>query len=193
MTAACCGDRCGFKNLLADGAFLMLSAFCGFGSCRVNDPLAGAVSRNIGLVAALALVPVIGVVILPICAVAVGMARRRILIGGLNLHIITGHGEGGGGAGLVSQCYAACLNDPLIKDLAGRSRICSQGNSCTFCRFADFASCAYCRFTVCNGDSVFNRLVGYNNIFVSVHCNGKSISCYSSFGAVYHNLIDFIT
>ena len=46
------------------------------------------------------------------------MARRRILIGGLELHIIAGHDEGGGGAGLVSQCYAACLNDPLVKDLA---------------------------------------------------------------------------
>ena len=93
----------------------------------------------------------------------------------------------------VCKDNAAAYNFPLIKYLAGRSRICSQGNGCTFCRFADFASCANCRFTVCNGDSVFNRLVGYNNIFVSVHCNGKSISCYSSFGAIYHNLIDFIT
>ena len=56
------------------------------------------------------------------------MARRRILIGGLNLHIITGHGEGGGGAGLVSQCYAACLNDPLIKDLAGLRCVCRNGD-----------------------------------------------------------------
>ena len=74
MSAACCGDRCGFKNLLANGAFLMLCAVGGFGSCRVNDPLAGAVSRNIGLVAALALVPVVGAVILPLCTVAVGMS-----------------------------------------------------------------------------------------------------------------------
>ena len=118
MSAACCGDRCGFKNLLADGAFLMLSAVGGFGSCRVNDPLAGAVSRNIGLVAALALMPVIGVVILPIRAVAVGMAGRRILIGGLNLHIITGHGEGGGGLGGVCQGDIALQHDPLVKDLA---------------------------------------------------------------------------
>ena len=73
MSAACCGDRCGFKNLLADGAFLMLCAVSVFGSCRVNDPLAGAVSRYIGLVAALALMPVIGVVILPLRAVAVAM------------------------------------------------------------------------------------------------------------------------
>ena len=74
MSAACCGDCCGFKHLLADGAFLMLCAVGGFGSCRVNDPLAGAVSRNIGLIAALALVPVVGVVILPLCTVAVGMS-----------------------------------------------------------------------------------------------------------------------
>ena len=64
MIAACCGDRCGFKNLLADGAFLMLSAVGGFGSCRVNDPLAGTVSLNIGLIATLALMPVIGVCLL---------------------------------------------------------------------------------------------------------------------------------
>ena len=118
MSAACCGDRCGFKHLLADGAFLMLGAVGGFGSCRVNDPLAGAVSRNIGLVAALALVPVIGFVILPIRAVAVGMAGRRILIGGLNLHIITGHGEGGSCLGGVCQSDIALRHDPLIKDLA---------------------------------------------------------------------------
>ena len=119
MSAACCGDRCGFKNLLADGAFLMLSAVGGFGSCRVNDPLAGAVSRNIGLIAALALMPVVGAVILPLCTVAVGMAWRRILIGGLNLHSITGHGEGGGCLGGVCQGDIALQHDPLVKDLAG--------------------------------------------------------------------------
>ena len=118
MIAACCGDRCGFKNLLADGAFLMLSAVGGFGSCRVNDPLAGAVSRNIGLIAALTLMPVIGVVILPLCTVAVGMAWRRILIGGLELHIIAGHGEGGSRLGGVCQSDIALQHDPLVKDLA---------------------------------------------------------------------------
>ena len=118
MIAACCRDRCGFKNLLADGAFLMLSAVGGFGSCRVNDPLAGAVSRNIGLIAALALMPVIGVVILPLGAVAVGMAWRRILIGGLELHIIAGHGEGGSRLGGVCQSDIALQHDPLVKDLA---------------------------------------------------------------------------
>ena len=115
----CCGDRCGFKNLLADGAFLMLSAVSGFGSCRVNDPLAGAVSRNIDLVAALALMPVIGVVILPICAIAVGMAKRRILIGGLKFHSTCGHGEGGGSLGVVCQGDTALQHDPLVKDLVG--------------------------------------------------------------------------
>ena len=119
MTAACCGDRCGFKHLLADGAFLMLSAVGGFGSCRVNDPVACVVCCRVGLIAALALMPVIGVVILPLGAVAVGMAWRRILIGGLNLHSITGHGEGGGCLGGVCQGDIALQHDPLVKDLAG--------------------------------------------------------------------------
>ena len=118
MIAACCRDRCGFKNLLADGAFLMLSAVGGFGSCRVNDPFAGTVSLNIGLIAAFALMPVIGVVILPLGAVAVDMAWRRILIGGLELHIIAGHGEGGSRLGGVCQSDIALQNDPLVKDLA---------------------------------------------------------------------------
>ena len=109
MIAACCRDRCGFKNLLADGAFLMLS---------VNDPLAGTVSLNIGLIATLALMPVIGVVILTLGAVAVGMAWRRILIGGLELHIIAGHGEGGSRLGGVCQSDIAFQHDPLVKDLA---------------------------------------------------------------------------
>ena len=79
MSAACCGDLFGFKNLLANGAFLMLSAVSGFGSCRVNDPLAGAVSRYIGLGAALTLMPVIGVVILPLRAVAVAMCCGELV------------------------------------------------------------------------------------------------------------------
>ena len=106
MIAACCRDRCGFKNLLADGAFLMLSSVGGFGSCRV------------GLVAALALMPVVGAVILPLGTVAVGMAWRRILIGGLELHIIAGHGEGGSRLGGVCQSDIAFQHDPLVKDLA---------------------------------------------------------------------------
>ena len=118
MAAACCGDRCGFKNLLADGAFLMLSAVGGFGSCRVNDPVACAVCCCVGLIAALALMPVIGVVILPLGAVAVSMAWRRILIGGLELHIIAGHGEGGSRLGGVCQSDIALQHDPLVKDLA---------------------------------------------------------------------------
>ena len=240
MAAACCGDRCGFKNLLADGAFLMLSAFCGFGSCRVNDPLAGAVSRFvIFVVATRTFVPVVCRIVFPIrticmtessihryegiccadctagaaleiycvvCAVSrgfkcfrfysfliVGVRMWSVLIGRFHAYCFRRHSKCCGCAVCVCKGNAAAYNFPLIKYLARRSRICSQGNDCTFCRFADFASCAYCRFTVCNGDSVFNRLVGYNNNFVSVHCNGKSISCYSSFGAVYHNLIDFIT
>ena len=97
----------------------MLSAVGGFGSCRVNDPLAGAVSRYIGLVAAITLMPVIGAVILPIRGVAVGMAGRRILIGGLNLHSTCGHGEGGSRLGGVCRGDIALQHDPLVKDLAG--------------------------------------------------------------------------
>ena len=123
----------------------------------------------------------------------VGVRMWSVLVGRFHAYCTCRHSKCCGCAVCVCKGNAAAYNFPLIKYLVGRSRICSQGNDCALRRFADFASCAYCRFTVCNGDSVFNRLVGYNNIFVSVHCNGKSISCYSSFGAVYHNLIDFIT
>ena len=240
MAAACCGDRCGFKNLLADGAFLMLSAFCGFGSCRVNDPLAGAVSRFVlFVVATRTFVPVVCRIVFPIrticmtessihryegiccadctagaaleiycvvCAVSrgfkcfrfysfliVGVRMWSVLIGRFHTYCTCRHSKCCGCAVCVCKGNAAAYNLPLIKYLAGRSRICSQGNGCTFCRFADFASCANCRFTVCNGDVVLYCFVSYNNGFVFVHRNGKSISCYSSFGAVYHNLIDFIT
>ena len=46
------------------------------------------------------------------------MAWRRILIGGLELHIIAGHGEGGSRLGGVCQSDIALQNDPLVKDLA---------------------------------------------------------------------------
>ena len=46
------------------------------------------------------------------------MAWSRILIGGLNLHSITGHGEGGGCLGGVCQGDIALQHDPLVKDLA---------------------------------------------------------------------------
>ena len=62
--------------------------------------------------------PVVGTVILPLGAVAVDMARRRILIGGLELHIIAGHGEGGSRLGGVCQSDIALQHDPLVKDLA---------------------------------------------------------------------------
>ena len=62
--------------------------------------------------------PVVGAVILPLGAVAVDMARRRILIGGLELHIIAGHGEGSSRLGGVCQSDIALQHDPLVKDLA---------------------------------------------------------------------------
>ena len=62
----------------ANGAFLMLGAGGLLGSGLVDHPLE-AVCCRVGLVATLTLMPVIGVVILPLRAVAVGMAGRRIL------------------------------------------------------------------------------------------------------------------
>ena len=56
----------------ANGAFLVLDASGLLGSGLVDHPLE-AVCCRVGLVAALALMPVVGAVILPICAVAVGM------------------------------------------------------------------------------------------------------------------------
>ncbi len=101
----------------ANGAFLVLDAGGLLGSGLVDLPLE-VVCCRVGLVAALALMPVIGVVILPLGAVAVGMAWRRILIGGLELHIIAGHGEGGSRLGGVCQSDIAFQHDPLVKDLA---------------------------------------------------------------------------
>lgn len=101
----------------ANGAFLVLDAGGLLGSGLVDHPLE-AVCCRVGLVAALALMPVVGVVILPLGAVAVGMAWRRILIGGLELHIIAGHGEGGSCLGGVCQSDIALQHDPLVKDLA---------------------------------------------------------------------------
>ena len=102
----------------ANGAFLVLDAGGLLGSGLVDHPLE-AVCCRVGLVAALALVPVIGAVILPIRAVAVGMAGRRILIGGLELHSTCGHGEGGGSLSGVCRGDIALQHDPLVKDLVG--------------------------------------------------------------------------
>ena len=101
----------------ANGAFLVLDAGGLLGSGLVDLPLE-AVCCRVGLIAALALMPVVGAVILPLCTVAVGMAWRRILIGGLELHIIAGHGEGGSRLGGICQSDIALQHDPLVKDLA---------------------------------------------------------------------------
>ena len=59
--------------------------------------------------------------------------RERIRLYGvlgelcLDRYIVCGHDEGGGGAGLVSQRYAACLNDPLDEVLTARS-LCRNGD-----------------------------------------------------------------
>lgn len=127
ITAACIAGVAAVGELVDDRilaalgtanvAFLVLDAGCLLGSGLVDLPLE-AVWCRVGLVAALALMPVVGAVILPLCTVAVGMAWRRILIGGLELHIIAGHGEGGSRLGGVCQSDIALQHDPLVKDLA---------------------------------------------------------------------------
>ena len=102
----------------ANGAFLVLDAGGLLGSGLVDHPLE-AVRCGAGLVAAITLMPVIGVIMLPIRGVAVGMSGGRILIGGLELHSTCGHGEGGSRLGGVCRGDTALQHDPLIKDLAG--------------------------------------------------------------------------
>ena len=84
----------------------------------------------------------------------IGMRMWSVLIGRFHTYCTCRHCKCCGCTVCVCKGNAAAYNFPLIKYLAGRSRICSQSNGCTFCRFADFASCANCRFTVCNGDVV---------------------------------------
>ena len=86
----------------ANGAFLMLGADGLLGSGLVDHPLE-AVCCRVGLVAALALMPVIGAVILPLCAVAVGMTAaccgdrcgfKHLLADGAFLMLQAGLGRG---------------------------------------------------------------------------------------------------
>ena len=221
MAAACCGDRCGFKNLLADGAFLMLSAFCGFGSCRVNDPLAGAVSRFVlFVVATRTFVPVVCRIVFPIrticmtessihryegiccadctagaaleiycvvCAVSrgfkcfrfysfliVGVRMWSVLIGRFHTYCTCRHSKCCGCAVCVCKGNAAAYNLPLIKYLAGRSRICSQGNGCTHCCLGDRSACTNGCSTACHGYIVLNSFpnCGYG----SVSSNGNLVA-----------------
>ena len=111
------------------------------GSGLVDHPLE-AVCCRVGLVAALALMPVIGVVILPLCAVAVGMAGRRILIGGLNLHSACGHGEGGVGCD-------SNITRPFVELLPGGGGVRSQSNLC-----AGGNICAVVSTAVGHGDGI---------------------------------------
>ena len=160
MAAACCGDRCGFKNLLADGAFLMLSAFCGFGSCRVNDPLAGAVSRFVlFVVATRTFMPVVSIIRLPFCAC--GMSGSR------NLH-----------TGFIGNFYrSCCICEPLVTAIAGV--VCGIARSSAGGSFRSNQSQIVSVFFVfifviiCNNRSVRNnRLIQAVNLykFIIIKC-----------------------
>ena len=97
--------------------------------------------------------------------------NRNVLVGRFHTYCTCRHCKGCGCAVCVCKGNAAAYNFPLIKYLAGRSRICSQGNGCTHCCLGDRSACTYCRFTVCNGDVVLYCFVCYNNGFVFVHRN----------------------
>ena len=122
----------------------------------------------------------------------VGVRMWSVLIGCFHAYCTCRHCECGGCTVHICKGNAAAYNFPLIKYLAGRSRICSQGNDCALRRFADFASCVYCRFAVCNGDVVLYCFVSYNNGFVFVHRNIQSIARYRCCSTVHRNGVDFI-
>ena len=86
----------------------------------------------------------------------VGVRMWSVLIGCFHADCAGRHCEGGSCAVCVRKGDASAYNFPLIKHHIGRSRICGQGNRCTFCRFGDFSACAYCRLTVCYGDVIFS-------------------------------------
>ena len=120
------------------------------------------------------------------------MGMRSVLVGRFHAYCTGKHCESSGCAACVRKGNVAAYNFPLIKYLAGRSRICGQSNGCALRRFTDFASCANCSFTVCNGDVVLYCFVCYNNGFVFVHRNIQSIARYRCCSTVHRNGVDFI-
>ena len=120
------------------------------------------------------------------------MGMRSVLVGRFHTYCTCRHCECGGCAVCVCKGNAAAYNFPLIKYLAVRSRICSQGNGCALRRFADSASCANCSFAVCNGDVVLYCFVSYNYGLIRIHCNIQNIGKYACFNAVDGDRVDFI-
>ena len=92
FTAAGCRNRSGFQHTLADGAFFMPRTVGGSRCRSINNPLAGAVSRNIGLIAAGALMPVVRSIVLPLAAVAVSMFTAAGCRDSFGCHRITADG-----------------------------------------------------------------------------------------------------
>ena len=111
------------------------------------------------------------------------MGMRCVLIGCFHADCAGRHCEGGGCAVCVRKGDASAHYNPLIKHLTGRSRICSQGNRCTFCRFADFSACTDCSFTICYGDVVLsgsrcrcNKGLLYCQIPIVIELNSRIIA-----------------
>ena len=97
-----------------------------------------------------------------------------VLIGRFHADCAGRHCEGGGCAVCVRKGDASAYNFPLIKHHIGRSRICGQGNRCTFCRFGDFSACTNVCSTACHGYIVLNSFpnCGYG----SVSSNGNLLA-----------------
>ena len=171
MAAACCGDRCGFKNLLADGAFLMLSAFCVFGSCRVNDPLAGAVSRFVlFVVATRTFVPVVCRIVFPI---------RTICMTESSIHRYEGIccADCTAGAALEIYCVACAVSRGfkcfwfysfLIIGVRMWSVLVGRFHTYCTCRHSKCCGCAVC---VCKGNAA-----AYNFPLIK-YLAGRSCTC----------------
>ena len=179
MAAACCGDRCGFKNLLADGAFLMLSAFCGFGSCRVNDPLAGAVSRFVlFVVATRTFVPVVCRIVFPI---------RTICMTESSIHRYEGIccADCTAGAALEIYCVVCAVSRGfkcfrfysfLIVGVRMWSVLIGRFHTYCTCRHSKCCGCAVC---VCKGNAA-----AYNLPLIK-YLAGRSCTCGQSNGCTH--------
>ena len=184
VAAARCRDGCGFKHLTANGALLVFSAVCGFGSRSVDDPIACGMSClilyavcRIGASGVSALFPVVGVVRLPSVVVGVGMARFSVLIGRFYLDIIAAHRECGGCAAYIGNGNVSVDNFPLVELLACLGRIGSDGNHSIFIGTADLAACANRGFSDDDHNVVHRNILkdGIDLHIQSAHDEGSTV------------------
>ena len=108
-----------------------------------------------------------------LCCEVIG-GDRCGLVGRFHTYCTCRHCEGGSCAVCVCKGNAAAYNFPLIKYLAGRSRICSQGNGCTHCCLGDRSACTNGCSTACHGYIVLNSFP--NCSYGSVSSNGNLVA-----------------